>query len=82
MRVSSLKPAISIEFNDVDSNNLAGYKERSRVLYMIRFLFIDTWNVVVGDDGDRGRLPILPPPPHQAYKTLPVSMAFSICYGD
>ena len=29
------KPAILIEFNDVDSNNLAGYEERTRVLYMI-----------------------------------------------
>ena len=36
-RVSSSKPAISIEFNDVDSNNLAGYEERTRVLYMIPF---------------------------------------------
>ena len=32
-RVLSSKPAISIEFNDVD--NLAGYEERTRVLYMI-----------------------------------------------
>ena len=31
---------ISIEFNDVDSNNLASYEERTRVLYMIRFTFI------------------------------------------
>ena len=29
-RVCSSKPAISIEFNDVDSNNLAGYEERTR----------------------------------------------------
>ena len=35
-RVSSSKPAISIEINDVDSNNLAGYKERTRVFYMIQ----------------------------------------------
>ena len=34
-RVYSSKPAISIEFNDVDINNLAGYEERTRVLYMI-----------------------------------------------
>ena len=33
-----LKPAISIEFNNVDSNNLAGYKERTHVLYMILIL--------------------------------------------
>ena len=31
--------AISIEFNDVISNNLAGYEESNRVLYMIRQLF-------------------------------------------
>ena len=30
-----LEPAISIEFNNVDSNNLAGFEERTRVLYMI-----------------------------------------------
>ena len=35
MQVRSSKPAISIEFNDVESNNLAGYEERTRVLYMI-----------------------------------------------
>ena len=35
MRVCSWKPAISIEFNDVESNDLAGYEERTRLLYMI-----------------------------------------------
>ena len=30
-----LETNISIEFNDEDSNNLAGYEERTRVLYMI-----------------------------------------------
>ena len=35
-RAFSSKPAISIEFNDVDNNNLAGYEERTRVLYMIQ----------------------------------------------
>ena len=35
-QVCSSEPAISIEFNDVDSNNLAGYEERTRLLYMIR----------------------------------------------
>ena len=40
MRVCSSKPAILIEFNDADSNNLAGYKDRTRVLYMIRFVHI------------------------------------------
>ena len=35
MRVCSSAPAISIEFNDVESNDLAGYEERARVLYMI-----------------------------------------------
>ena len=39
MRVCSSKPAISLEFNDVESKNLAGYEERTRVLYMIRNLF-------------------------------------------
>ena len=34
-RVCSWKPAISIKFNDVVSNNLVGYEERSCVLYMI-----------------------------------------------
>ena len=34
-RVCSSRPAISIEFNDVDSNNLAGYEERTRILSMI-----------------------------------------------
>ena len=34
--VCSSKPAILIEFNDVNSNNLAGYEERTRILYMIR----------------------------------------------
>ena len=38
MRVCSSKPAILIESNDLDSNNLAGYEERTRVLYMIRTL--------------------------------------------
>ena len=33
-RVFSSKPAISIEFNNVDSDNLAGYEGRTRVLYM------------------------------------------------
>ena len=37
-RVFSSKPAISIEFNDVDSNNLAGYEERTCVLYMIQIV--------------------------------------------
>ena len=41
-RVRSSKPAISIEFNDVDSNNSAGYWERTRVLYMTRLVFIWT----------------------------------------
>ena len=40
MRVFSSKPAISIEFNDVESHNLAGYEERTRVFYMIRKGFI------------------------------------------
>ena len=29
---------ISIEFNDVDSNDLAGYEECTRVRYMIQFI--------------------------------------------
>ena len=40
MRVFSSKPATSIEFNDVESNNLAGYEERTRVLNMIRWIYI------------------------------------------
>ena len=35
MRVCSSKLAISIGSNDVKSNDLAGYEERTRVLYMI-----------------------------------------------
>ena len=43
MRVFSSKPAISIEFNNVNSNNLAGYEEHTRVLYMIQiFKMIST----------------------------------------
>ena len=38
-RAFSSKPAISIEFDDVDSKNLAGYEERTRVLYMIKKTF-------------------------------------------
>ena len=40
MRVCSSKPAISIEFNDVNINNLAGFEERTRVLYMIQKLYL------------------------------------------
>ena len=36
MRVCSSKPAILIEFNDVDIDNLAGYKECTCVLYTIQ----------------------------------------------
>ena len=36
MRICFLKPAISIEFNDVDSNNSAGYEECTCILYMIQ----------------------------------------------
>ena len=38
MRVCSSKPAILIEFNDVDINNLAGYEER-RTLYDPIYLY-------------------------------------------
>ena len=37
-RVCSSKPAISIEFNNVDSNNLASYEECIRVHFMIQIL--------------------------------------------
>ena len=40
MQVRSSKPAISIEFNDVENNNLAGYEERTRVLYMIQKCYL------------------------------------------
>ena len=35
MRVYSSYPAISIEFHDVDIDDLAGYEERTRILYMV-----------------------------------------------
>ena len=43
-RVCSSKPAISIEFNDVYGNNLAGYEECTRVLYMIQILYFNFKN--------------------------------------
>ena len=45
MRVCSSKPAISIDFNGVNNNNLAGYEECTRVLYMIqkKYLHAITW---------------------------------------
>ena len=37
-RVRSSYPPISIEFNSIDIDNIAGYKRRTRVLYMIQKL--------------------------------------------